>query len=144
MTERRNIKHTPTPSSYHPKGGLIGRVLIGFSRVSKGVLIGLNSRAGPPLDPIDRGPRAPARTGPRMRSARWSPIWATISGSLAIRNYIFSGFRSIFGQTWPPNPSRTTGLVLQCRLHQKSAPQTNSKAISWQLGILSSPPPMNR
>jgi hypothetical protein len=32
----------------------------------------------------------------------------------------------------------------QCRLHQKSAPQTNSKAISWQFGIRSSPPPMNR
>ena len=42
------------------------------------------------------------------------------------------GFRPIFGQTWPQNPSRTTGLVLQCRLHQKSARQTNSKAISWR------------
>jgi hypothetical protein len=30
--------------------------------------------------------------------------------------------------------SRTTGLVLQCRLHQQSAPQTNSKAISWLSG----------
>ena len=37
------------------------------------------------------------------------------------------GFRLIFGQTWPQDPSRSTGLVLQCRLHQKSAPQTNSK-----------------
>jgi hypothetical protein len=45
------------------------------------------------------------------------------------------GFRPIFGQTWPQNPSRTTGLVLQCRLHQKSAPQTNSKAISWHRQI---------
>ena len=34
-------------------------------------------------------------------------------------------FRPIFGQTWPPNLSRSTGLVLQCRLHHKSAPQTN-------------------
>ena len=34
-------------------------------------------------------------------------------------------FRQNFGQTWPPNPSRSTGLVLQCRLHHKSAPQTN-------------------
>ncbi len=25
----------------------------------------------------------------------------------------FSSFRQIFSQTWPPNPSRTTGLVLQ-------------------------------
>ncbi len=56
----------------------------------------------------------------------------------------FSGFRPIFGQTWPQNPSRTTGLVLQCRLNQKSAPQTNSKAISWQFGILNSAPPMKR
>ena len=38
----------------------------------------------------------------------------------------------VFGQTWPRNPSRTAGLVLQCRLYQKSAPQTNSKAISWR------------
>ncbi len=46
-----------------------------------------------------------------------------LSGSFAIRNSDFSGFRPIFGQTRPQNPSRTTGLVLQCRLHQKSAPQ---------------------
>jgi hypothetical protein len=44
------------------------------------------------------------------------------------------GFWPVFGQTWPQNPSRTTGLVLQCRLHQKSAPQTNSKAISYGNG----------
>ena len=42
------------------------------------------------------------------------------------------------------NPSRAEGLVLQSRSHQKSAPQTNSKATSWQFGILRSPPPMNR
>ena len=41
------------------------------------------------------------------------------------------GFLPMFGQTWPQNPSRSTGLVLQCRLHQKSAPQTNSKAMPW-------------
>jgi hypothetical protein len=34
-------------------------------------------------------------------------------------------FRPIFGQTVPPNPSRSTGLVLQCPLHHKSAPQAN-------------------
>ena len=28
----------------------------------------------------------------------------------------------------PRNPSRSTGLVLQCQLHQNSARQTNSKA----------------
>ncbi len=56
-----------------------------------------------------------------------------LSGSLAILNSDFwAGFRSMFGQTWPQNHSRTTGLVLQCRLHQTSAQQTNSKAISWQ------------
>ena len=53
-----------------------------------------------------------------------------MSGSCANRYSVFSGFRPIFGQPWPPNLSRTTGLVLQCRLHQKSAPQTNSKTIS--------------
>ncbi len=37
-----------------------------------------------------------------------------LSGSLAIRYSDFSGFQQIFGQTWAPNPSRTTGLVLQC------------------------------
>ena len=42
-----------------------------------------------------------------------------------------SGFRLIFGQTRPQNLSRTTGLVLQCRLHQKAGPQTDLKAISW-------------
>jgi len=39
--------------------------------------------------------------------------------------------RSGFGQTVPQKPSRTMGLVLQCKLHQKSAPQTNSNATSW-------------
>ncbi len=63
-----------------------------------------------------------------------------LSGSLATRYSDFSGFRPIFGQSWPHNPSRTTGLVLQCRLHQKPAPQTNSKTISWQFGIRKSPP----
>ncbi len=29
---------------------------------------------------------------------------------------------SVFGQTWPRDPSRATGFVLQCRLHQKAAP----------------------
>ncbi len=53
---------------------------------------------------------------------------------------LWGRFSSLFGQTWPQNPFRMTGLVLQCRLHQKSGPQT----ISWQFGILISPPPMNR
>ena len=33
-------------------------------------------------------------------------------------------------QTWPQDPSRSPGLALQFNLHEKSAPQTNSKAIS--------------
>ncbi len=62
---------------------------------------------------------------------------AILSGSLAILSSdCWVGFRPIFGQTWPQNPSRTTGLVLQCRLHHKSAPQTNSKAITWQLRVM--------
>ena len=44
----------------------------------------------------------------------------------------FACFRLIFCQTLPKHPSRTTALVLQCRLHHKSAPQTNSKPISWR------------
>ena len=58
-----------------------------------------------------------------------------LSGSLSIRNSDFwAGFRPNFGQTWPQSPSRTTGLVLQCRLHQKSAQRTNSKANSRSAG----------
>ncbi len=38
----------------------------------------------------------------------------------------------MFGQTWSQNSSRSTGLVMQCRLHQKSIRQTNSKDISWR------------
>ncbi len=53
-----------------------------------------------------------------------------------IRSLSIFLFWLIFCQTWPQNPSRTTGLVLQCRLHQKSAPQTNSKSISWPSGPL--------
>ena len=38
---------------------------------------------------------------------------------------------SVREQTWPQNLSRTTGLVLQCRLPRRSAPQQSiSKAIS--------------
>ncbi len=37
----------------------------------------------------------------------------------------------LFGQTWPQDLARSTGFVRQCRLHQKSTPPTNSKAISW-------------
>ncbi len=30
----------------------------------------------------------------------------------------------------PQDPSRSTGLVMQLKLHEKSAPQTNSKVIA--------------
>ncbi len=53
-----------------------------------------------------------------------------LEGSLARKYGV--GLRAIFGQTGPPNPSRSTWLVLQCRLHRKSVRQTNSKAISWR------------
>ncbi len=62
------------------------------------------------------------RSGPR------GPGWVP-EGSLAENARV--GFRPIFGQTWLQNPSRTTGLILQCWLHQKSTRQTNSKAILW-------------
>ena len=45
--------------------------------------------------------------------------------------YYRVSFRSIFGQTWPTSPSRTTEPVLQCRLQQVPGRQTNSKAMSW-------------
>ena len=62
----------------------------------------------------------------RSSAIRNSDLWA-------IRNSdLWAGFRPIFGQTWPPNLSRTTGRVVQCRLHHKSAPHTNSKDISLQ------------
>ena len=54
-----------------------------------------------------------------------------LEGSLAGNCRV--GFRLIFGQTWPPTPSRSMGLVLQCRLYQKSAQETNSKAIKTSL-----------
>ncbi len=70
---------------------------------------------------------------PLVGPAASAPAKAILSGSLAILHSDFwAGFRPISGQTWPPNPSRTTGLVLQCLLLQTSAPQTNSKANSWQ------------
>ena len=34
-------------------------------------------------------------------------------------------------ETWLRDPSRSIGFVLQCRLHQKSNLETNSKDISW-------------
>ncbi len=71
----------------------------------------------------------------------WIP---TLIGSVAIRYFEFSGFRLIFGQSLSHNPSITTGLALQFRLQQESAPQTTSKAISLQFVIRKSPPPMNR
>jgi hypothetical protein len=56
-----------------------------------------------------------------------------LSGSFAILNSDFGvGFLQIFCQTWPQHISRATVLVLQCRLHRISTPQTNSNVISWQ------------
>ena len=95
-----------------------------------------------PVPARSRGPR-PHRVPVRRASClarpprgcypnSYRPIvatWHILSGSLATRYSDFSGFRTIFGQTSPQNPSRTKGLVLQCRLHQNSAPQTNSKAM---------------
>ena len=64
---------------------------------------------------------------------------ACLIGTLAILNSdLWSGLWPIFGPSWPQNPSRMTGLVLQCRVHRKSAPQINSKASPWQFGIRNS------
>ena len=41
------------------------------------------------------------------------------------------GVLSGFGQILPQKPFGTMGLVLKCKLHQTSAPQTNSNATSW-------------
>jgi hypothetical protein len=71
------------------------------------------------------GARGPIRHGPRELN-KCTPLCGA-------RGPVHQGvgFRQIFGHTWPLNLSRTTKLVLQCRLHEKSAPQTNSKAFSW-------------
>ena len=61
------------------------------------------------------------------RRSRQCPAWVP-EGSLAGNFWV--GFPGIFGQTWPQDPSRSPGLALQFNLHEKSAPQTNSKAIS--------------
>jgi hypothetical protein len=53
----------------------------------------------------------------------WVPE-GNLAGNLRI------GCRPMFGQTLPQNHCKSTGLVLQCRLHQKSAQLTNYKAIS--------------
>ncbi len=63
----------------------------------------------------------------------WSHFFWVLEDSLAEICWVC--FRPIFGQPLPLNPSRTTGLVLQCRLHQKSARQTNSKATTFLRGL---------
>ncbi len=75
--------------------------------------------------------RTCCRVGCKYFRARISDcsVWVP-EGSLAGNFRV--GFRPIFGQAWPQNPSRSTGLVLQYRLHQKSTRQTNSNAISWR------------
>ena len=40
------------------------------------------------------------------------------------------GFWPIYGRTWPRDPPRSTGPAPHINLHKKSAPETNSKAIS--------------
>ena len=53
-----------------------------------------------------------------------------------------ANFRPIFCQTWLPNPSRSTGLVLQCRLHHKSAAHGTTKTGQIALkypGVLAKP-----
>ena len=79
--------------------------------------------------------RALSRSPCRFRLIRsnpygHSPIPWIPEGSLAHKFRV--GIRPISCKTWPPNLSRTTGLVLQCRLHQKSPQRTNFKAISWR------------
>jgi hypothetical protein len=63
---------------------------------------------------------------PTVSAGYLKAVWPEICGS------VFGRFSAKLS---PQNPSRTTGLVLQCRLHQQSAPQTNSKAISWHQQI---------
>ena len=60
-----------------------------------------------------------------------SRVGAWVKGRSSAR-YLNQALRaSVREQTWPQNLSRTTGLVLQCRLPRRSAPQQSiSKAIS--------------
>jgi hypothetical protein len=80
--------------------------------------LNLNLRCPPPTAPHPSRPWE----GKGERGMRVGGRGATLSGSLAIRNYDVSGFRLIFCQTWPQHPSRKTGLVLQCRLPVPGAP----------------------
>ena len=64
-----------------------------------------------------------------IENAETSQAWVP---ECSLAGICWVGFRPIFGQTWPQDSSRSTGLVLQCRLHQKSTRQTNSMAISWR------------
>ena len=62
-----------------------------------------------------------ALTAYRKSSANLKAVWPGIFGS------VFGRFSAKLG---PKAPLHRRGLVLQCRLHQKSARQTNSKAMS--------------
>ncbi len=69
------------------------------------------------------GRKAAEYRGSRGRPLHRAPVKDAMRGEIS-----GSVFGRCAGQTWPPNPSNKTGLVLQCRLHQKTARQTNSKA----------------
>ncbi len=47
-------------------------------------------------------------------------------------NLSFGLFRIFPGQTWPRDPLQGVRLEKWCRTHLKLAPETNSKAMSWQ------------
>ena len=73
-------------------------------------------------------PPSPLPSLPLGPNYNWVP-----EGSLAENFGSISGRLS--GKLGPQNPSRSTGLVLQCRLHPKSARQTNSNDFSWHQTI---------
>jgi len=81
----------------------------------------LEGSAGTPLALDERGKPFSAV----LRFMKGEHPLATLNSDLWVE------FRPIFGQTWQQNPSRTMGLVLQCRVPQQSTPQTNYKAVSW-------------
>ncbi len=105
------------------------------------VLLGYLPTDGPPafqpLQPgIARERSRLRRTGSRLLPGRFrqGPANNPNLPSLRIGDqnlYIFVfGFWPDSGRTWPRDPLQRVGLEKWCRTHPRSAPETNSKAVS--------------
>ena len=77
--------------------------------------------------------RVPGRACARVQSVSCILLGAHLSKQVNLKSLVFGRFR---GQNRPGDPSRSTGLVLQCRLHRKSALETSPRPISWPFSLL--------